>query len=367
MKLIGIQADTGRDQAAFILNLSQHWLPLRRFSLDPHAPTAKKRWYNLNSFLPNGPEWISPTYLQMVLEQAEKEGYSVFVVRKARKEGGEGMSAGEGQGWTDGGIGVLPESIADRMALELGPPSGRGGVVQSPSGSASGSECKSPIFAAGGLADLCEGSRVPLASVNPDQPTVDPASLPSQAGPSSPPSRRTRRQEDLAPTSPDHEALPTRPARREARRPSAQNQPSNDYDEEISSDEFDMDPTGETGSRPPGRGHYDPMMNESAGFAGPTDFAMQSRSYDDEDEALQAALKASMQDLPPDWKAPEVKPVRAPISRAADRIKAAEEKARAAMDRERALRDQVEAEEQRKKRQEEEEDKDENVEDLSPG
>lgn len=128
-----------------------------------------------------------------------------------------------------------------------------------------------------------------------------------------------------------------------------------------------MDPTGQMGSRPTARGHYDPMMDESIGRAGPTDFAMQSRSYDDEDEALQAALKASMQDLPADWKAPENKPVREPISRAADRIKAAEQKARAAMDRERVLREQIEAEESQKRQQAEEEDKEEKLEDLSPG
>lgn len=70
----------------------------------------------------------------MVLEQAEKEGYSVFVVRKAKKDGAAGMEAGEGQGWTDGGIGVLPECMADRMAQELGEPSGRGGAAsQAPS------------------------------------------------------------------------------------------------------------------------------------------------------------------------------------------------------------------------------------------
>lgn len=82
----------------------------------------------------------------MVLEAAEKEGYSVFVVRKARKEGGQGMPGGEGEGWTDGGIGVLPECIADRMALELGAPSGRGGpsVSGAASGSTSQGECWIP-------------------------------------------------------------------------------------------------------------------------------------------------------------------------------------------------------------------------------
>lgn len=36
------------------------------------------------------------------------------------------------------------------------------------------------------------------------------------------------------------------------------------------------------------------------------DFQFHSRSYDDEDEALQAALKASMDDLPPGWQAPKI-------------------------------------------------------------
>lgn len=118
-----------------------------------------------------------------------------------------------------------------------------------------------------------------------------------------------------------------------------------------------MDPTGEPTSRPAARGHYDPIMDEDAHQARPLDFAMQSRSYDDEDEALQAALKASMQDLPADWKAPEVKPVREPISRAADRIKAANEKAQAAMNREKKLREEMEEEERKKQAESEEEEK----------
>jgi ataxin-3 len=77
----------------------------------------------MNSFLPQ-PEWISPTYLRMVLEQAEKEGYSVFVVRKA--SGGD-AGDGEGVGWTDGGVAQMPDSLADTMAVELGEPVGRSG------------------------------------------------------------------------------------------------------------------------------------------------------------------------------------------------------------------------------------------------
>ena len=124
---------TGREQAAFILNLASHWFTLRRFS--PHeepdyavsGSSLTKRWYNLNSFLPNGPEWISPTYLRMVLTQAEQEGYSVFCVRKANQGRRQGGDAEEGVGWGDGGVGVLPECEADRIAGVLGEPVGRTG------------------------------------------------------------------------------------------------------------------------------------------------------------------------------------------------------------------------------------------------
>ncbi|KAG9100064.1 hypothetical protein FRC06_004570 [Ceratobasidium sp. 370] len=63
-------------QLAFVLNLEQHWFTLRRFG---HRH-GKGFWFNLNSFL-SAPEWVGNTYLAMVLQQAEQEGYSVFVVR----------------------------------------------------------------------------------------------------------------------------------------------------------------------------------------------------------------------------------------------------------------------------------------------
>jgi ataxin-3 len=58
----------------------------------------------------------------MVLTQAEAEGYSVFVVRKAGAGAGEsaGPDPGEAAGWGDGGVGVLPEAGADLMAAHLG-------------------------------------------------------------------------------------------------------------------------------------------------------------------------------------------------------------------------------------------------------
>ncbi|PVG00394.1 Josephin-domain-containing protein [Serendipita vermifera] len=66
----------------FILNLEEHWFTLRRFGPadpDPTKDPGAGHWFNLNSFLPE-PEWVSKTYLGMMLQQAEAEGYSVFVV-----------------------------------------------------------------------------------------------------------------------------------------------------------------------------------------------------------------------------------------------------------------------------------------------
>ncbi|WWC91646.1 uncharacterized protein L201_006592 [Kwoniella dendrophila CBS 6074] len=308
------------EQVAFILNLSSHWFPLRRFSTYPPSKSANKRWYNLNSFL-NQPEWISPTYLRLVLTQAEQEGYSVFVVRK--NVNGNGTTAAndeEGQGWKDGGIGILPECLADTMAIELGEPVGRsgaGGLTKSSFGSNAG-----PSQQAG-------------TSINPDTPTVDfPSSSGSgaaAAGPSSPPqsSRRRRRQEDLVPEDVDESDIYSKPGITRSRQlsnkstpkinatkpddadifdnqtfPLDQNQNDNDDDESINSEEAEGVPRNRYGQQQEDLFGHESGYDRDHGYSGPTDFQFNSRSYDDEDEALQAALKASMNDLPPNWKPP---------------------------------------------------------------
>lgn len=96
-----------REQSAFIMNLSQHWLPLRRFA------GRSDRWYNLNSLLVS-PEWLSSEYLSLAINTAEDEGHSVFVVRgKDTQEQEQGISA-------------LPECQADLMGLQMGLPSAGG-------------------------------------------------------------------------------------------------------------------------------------------------------------------------------------------------------------------------------------------------
>ncbi|KAL7752513.1 hypothetical protein RI367_002047 [Sorochytrium milnesiophthora] len=58
-------------ERAYICNLEQHWLTLRRFD---------KQWYNLNSTL-KGPTALSETYLPMLITQLKAEGYTIFVAR----------------------------------------------------------------------------------------------------------------------------------------------------------------------------------------------------------------------------------------------------------------------------------------------
>ncbi|KAI8810632.1 Josephin-domain-containing protein [Cladochytrium replicatum] len=72
-------AEVVRDQPAsgeadaFICNLLEHWFTLRRFG---HSP---QRWYNMNS-LYSTPEYVSETFLSVLLAQLQNEGYSIFIV-----------------------------------------------------------------------------------------------------------------------------------------------------------------------------------------------------------------------------------------------------------------------------------------------
>lgn len=97
-------------EAAFVLNLDSHWFTIRSFG------TSSKFWYNLNSFLAE-PSWIGNNYLGTLLDTAESEGYSVFVVQAAEGSAGQG----------------LRESDADQIADHLPPP----GSSSAPSASAS--------------------------------------------------------------------------------------------------------------------------------------------------------------------------------------------------------------------------------------
>ncbi|KAA1473940.1 Josephin-domain-containing protein [Dentipellis sp. KUC8613] len=97
-------------QLAFILNLNQHWFTLRRFGdATPQIDLdqGNGHWFNLNSFL-DAPEWVSKTYLGMVLQQAETEGYSVFAVTQSNPDAPL----------------ALPRTQADEVAATLPDPAG---------------------------------------------------------------------------------------------------------------------------------------------------------------------------------------------------------------------------------------------------
>ncbi|CAG8579604.1 10379_t:CDS:2 [Diversispora eburnea] len=100
IELVPIGSEEGREsrkcpeeETAYICNLAEHWFTLRRFG------GLTSRWYNLDSLL-GGPERISPTYLGMLLNQLENEGYSIFIVK-----------------------GTFPANKADEVAVTLPDPS----------------------------------------------------------------------------------------------------------------------------------------------------------------------------------------------------------------------------------------------------
>ncbi|EAU91211.1 machado-Joseph disease 1 [Coprinopsis cinerea okayama7 len=106
-------------QLGFILNLEQHWFTLRRFGPafpNPDLDPGEGHWFNLNSFL-KAPEWVGRTYLGMVLQQAEADGYSVFVVTQADPEAPL----------------ALPRVLADEIAATLPEPTSSGAATSSSS------------------------------------------------------------------------------------------------------------------------------------------------------------------------------------------------------------------------------------------
>ena len=148
---------------------------------------------------------------------------------------------------------------------------------------------------------------MPLKSANPDQTTVDEPMI-SPAGPSSPPPRRRRRQEDIIiqPAAKDSTAIhsegsPGDAARTDYFTRDVFEDQTGTFPAEIGPDEAEDENPGEEL-----RELSDIQTAHDHMYAGPTDFSLHSRSYDDEDAALQAALKASMNDVPTGWVAPEL-------------------------------------------------------------
>jgi len=62
----------------FVCNLASHWFTIRKIG---------GYWWNLNSLLKNGPEFVGEFYLSAFLETLIQEGYSIFVVRGVLQKG----------------------------------------------------------------------------------------------------------------------------------------------------------------------------------------------------------------------------------------------------------------------------------------
>ncbi|KAF8750957.1 Josephin protein [Rhizoctonia solani] len=315
----------------------QHWFTIRRFG----HPRRKGHWFNLNSFL-ESPEWVGNTYLGMVLQQAEREGYSVFVVRPLDSSNPEHM---------------LPETEADLLAETLDPGDFEGQVqristtrTQPTSSSSNAIEVASSSATTGFENEDMELQRALQASIAagygggsiyefPDQPPATAsASVPRSSSlglgyggdasrSSGPPSRRTPVPAADDPPSPQFDAndpvaasaararLRLEQMQREqtaalqglgggyetveldpaaaARRREAQDRVRRAREEE----EEQVRRAMEESLRSHGQGAGDEDLSQySTPPSMPGGFgATGSRNYDDEDEQLQAALKASLE------------------------------------------------------------------------
>lgn len=101
-------------QEAFVFNLSSHWFVIRRFGHSKHF------FFDLNSFHP-APKHVSPLYLGLQIDQAEHEGYSVFVVLSTAASSSSTSSSPAADELT---VATLPHCSADDTVFRLAEESG---------------------------------------------------------------------------------------------------------------------------------------------------------------------------------------------------------------------------------------------------
>ncbi|KAJ7783200.1 Josephin-domain-containing protein [Mycena metata] len=298
--------DHPEGQLAFILNCEQHWFTLRRFG--PH-------WYNLNSF--SKPEWISKLYLGMVLQQAEADGYSVFAVTPA-----------------DPSVRGLPHTETDDLASTLPEPhsANRPNLQSFASHGASGSSVTNRPPAIEGMEDedyelqaALQASlmgdvssdapppvvrhTVPLPSSGSESPSTSHYATPLDQDVSS----------DFDPVAQSMERNRLLLERMKAEQEYAQRQlwaaegdegvRARDSEEEMIRRAIEE---SEASARLEGHGRA-AESNEMSAEAGmeqthSSRYGQSTRVYDDDDADLQAALKASLEQLPEGWTLPEQGP-----------------------------------------------------------
>ncbi|KAF7315642.1 Josephin domain-containing protein [Mycena indigotica] len=242
--------DHPENQLAFILNYEQHWFTLRRFG---------QHWFNLNSFCAR-PEWVSKTYLAMVLQQAEADGYSVFVATSA-----------------DSSNTSLPHADADDLALTVAEPTSSGRPdpqsFSSQSTAIEGMEDEDYELQAALHASLMGGELEALAP-----PVIQPSVPPTEEVSS-----------ELDPVAASMERNRRALEQMKAEQAYAQQQLWSDSDRNEDDDDE----------------HFRRAMEESQSVNVPQASVPQHRVYDDDDAELQAALKASLEEVPTGWVMPE--------------------------------------------------------------
>ncbi|KAJ7703173.1 Josephin-domain-containing protein [Mycena rosella] len=298
--------DHPENQLAFILNYEQHWFTLRRFG--PH-------WFNLNSF--SKPEWISKLYLGMVLQQAETDGYSVFAVTQADPSTPPALPHTE----ADDIANTLPEpNSANNLQSFISHGSGETSAVNRPTVIA-GMEDEDYELQAALQASLMgdTSSDQPPPVVRHSVPLPPAETESSSSGSRFAPSLEPDVSSDLDPVAATMERNRLLLERMKAEQEYAQRElwaseeMAGVRERHTGEDEMIRRAIEESEASARIEGHErsaDPRLAEDAGMedlvqSHPNPRYTQDRVYDDDDAELQAALKASLEQLPDGWQLPE--------------------------------------------------------------
>ncbi|KAI3618883.1 ataxin 3 variant ref [Moniliophthora roreri] len=318
-------------QLAFILNHQQHWYTLRRFgpaSLDLDSDPGNGHWFNLNSFNAS-PEWVGKLYLGIFLQEAERQGYSVFAVTQSDPSAPL----------------ALPRTNADDIAASI--PEGsfsnnpgtqvQGGSEQHGFEDIEGLEDEDMELQAALAASLGSGPStppqlvrrpVPLPSTDSGPPS-GPGSgtlTPARSGFLSPLGLPTETADfdDLDPVAASRERSRRRLLQMQAEQEQAHrelwdegNRPNTSREDEYEEMLRRAIAESEAMAKNSGQDRLDigedregsmDVDNDSPelDFTGPRLAHNLDRVYDDDDAGLQAALKASLEQVPHDWVAPDI-------------------------------------------------------------
>ncbi|KAG8979456.1 hypothetical protein FRC05_008442 [Tulasnella sp. 425] len=301
--------DSPELQAGFILNLEQHWYALRRFGQLGH----NFHWFNLNSF-ETEPKWISTTFLGMTLQQAEQEGYSVFVVKALDPQGENAQDP-------------LP-CDADVLAVTIPPPTSNPNISKISNlamqdlGLDLDDDPELQIALQASLQGARETNAFRSAAVEED----DDLPLPDEAFKAFQQSVARQKDSILQARREQEEALRQIREAEVASGSSSRRRTTGDDEEEemlrraLEESKEVTRANNATGGNPAmmmsstmrNAFGQDRQFPPPSAMPSPTKPRVQpsaSRHYDDEDEDLQAALKASLETAPPGFKVPDPAPV----------------------------------------------------------